>query len=183
MAHADPAAEHPAVAVTCGAEMHVVGPAGERVVAAEDFFVGHLTTALEPGEVLTEVSFPVMSVRRGDASSGWAFRELSRRHGDFALVGTSVTLSVDSAGRCRDVRLVVFGVGGVPLRVVEAERVLEGQEPGSARFGEAARVVERSIQSAMSDVHATAEYRRHLAGVLTRRALEEAVASATGTAP
>lgn len=181
MAHADPAAEYPAVALTCDADMSIVGPGGSRRVSAEDFFVGHLTTALEPGEILTEVSLPLMGDRPGGFRSGWAFRELSRRHGDFALVGTSITLALDGAGRLRDARLVYFGVGDTPLRLPAAEQVLDGQAPVDAVFDEAARVVEASIEGASSDVHASAEYRRHLAGVLTVRGLREAVGRAEGT--
>lgn len=180
MAHADPAAEYPAVAVACGAEMRIVGPDGERTVNAEDFFVGYLTTALEQGEVLTEVSFPVMSSGGATGKVGWAFCELSRRHGDFAMVGTAVTLVVDPEGLCRNVRLVVFGVGSTPLRAVEPEQLVGGQAPTGELFGQAGRAVAEAIDSPLSDVHASAEYRRHLAEVLTVRALEEAVARATG---
>lgn len=178
MAHADPAAEYPAVAITTDAQMLVTGPGGTRTIGAEDFFLGHLTTVLEPGDILTEVRFPVMARRSGDVSKGWAFRELSRRHGDFALVGTSITLGLDPAGRCRDPRVVLFGVAGRPLRMHGAEQLLEGQGPRGALLAEAARVVEASIDSAPSDTHASAEYRCHLAGVLTERGLAEAVSRA-----
>lgn len=180
-AHGDPAAEYPAVAVTVGAEMSIVGPGGARRVSAADFYHGHLTTALEEGEILTEVSLPVMEPRSGDVRSGWAFREISRRHGDFALVGISITLKLDAADRIRDARLVLFGVDDTPLRVTDAEELLDGRAPDATVLAEAARVVEAAIDGAPSDVHGSAEYRRHLAGVLTVRGLEQAVSRAVGT--
>ncbi len=175
MAHADPAAEYPAVAITCGAELRTVGPDGARSISAEEFFVGHLTTALELGEILTEIVFPSL------AGAGWSFREICRRHGDFALVGASTMLSLDVTGRCHDARIVLFGVGGVPVRMSEAEAMLEDQAPGTELFRAAARAVEAALDGAPSDVHATSEYRRHLAGVLTGRCLQEAAARAAGT--
>jgi carbon-monoxide dehydrogenase medium subunit len=181
MAHADPAAEYPAAAVACGAEMTIVGPGGQRTVGAEDFFVGYLTTALDSGEVLTEVRFPVLGAGAETGRVGWSFRELSRRHGDFAMVGTAVTLTVDPSGACRDVCLVLFGVGATPLRVVEVARIVEGRAPSTELFAEAGRAAADAIDSPLADVHASAEYRRHLAGVLTARALAEAVARATGS--
>lgn len=180
MAHADPAAEYPAVAVACGAEMKIFGPDGERTTSADEFFVGYLTTALEPGEILTEVTFPVLDSTGGPDRVGWAFCEVSRRHGDFAMVGTTVTLAVDPSGACRDVVLVIFGVGAVPLRADDAVAALDGQVPSSDRFAQVARAAAAMIDSPLSDVHASAEYRRHLAEVLTVRALQEAVARATG---
>lgn len=180
MAHADPAAEYPAVAVTCGAEMTVVGPDGVRRIGAEEFFVGYFTTALDQGEILIEVSLPVMDGGKGDRRSGWSFHELSRRHGDFALVGISLTLDVDPVGQCHDVRLVLFGVGQTPLRVAAVEEFLEARQADPDVVEEAAALVREAIDWAPSDVHATSEYRRHLAGVLTMRALVDAVASAKG---
>jgi len=181
MAHADPAAEYPAVAVACDAEMTVVGPDGERNIAAAEFFLGYLTTALEPGEILTEVRLPTMA-RNGDGGSrpGWAFCEMSRRHGDFAMVGTAVTLALDTEGRCQDVRLVLFAVGSTPLRVLDAEQILSGQVPDDAVYAELGAAVAAAADSPMSDVHASAEYRRHLAEVLAVRGVREAVARATG---
>lgn len=174
MAHADPAAEYPAVALVSGTEMKVMGPDGERSIAAEDFFLGYLATALEPGEVLTEVSFPVI----GD--DGWAFCELSRRHGDFAMVGAAVLLSLDGDSTCSDVRIVVFGAGSTPVRMPDAEAVVAGSRLDEATLDAATQAVRDAIDEPMSDIHASAEYRRHLAGVLTSRALDEAVARATG---
>lgn len=177
MAHADPAAEYPAVAVAGDFEMVAFGPDGERRIPAADFFLGYLTTALEEGEILTAVRVPTMS-----GATGWSFQELSRRHGDFAMVGTAVTLDLDSEGLCRNPRVVVFAVGGTPLRVPAAEELLDGEAASDALFARVAAAVREAIDEPLSDVHASAEYRRHLAGVLVERALKEAVARATGSA-
>ncbi len=175
MAHADPAAEYPAVAVATDAELRVVGPGGERTIAAADFFVGYLTTAMEPGEVLVEVSFPTMA-----AGQGWAFEELARRHGDFAMVGTAVTVDLDPAGSVATARIVVFAVGSTPVRMTQAEALLAGATPDADTLARAGAVVSESLDEPMADLHATSEYRRHLAGVLVTRALAAAVDRAGG---
>jgi CO/xanthine dehydrogenase FAD-binding subunit len=169
LAHADPAAELPAVALALDAELRAVGPAGERRIKAADFFVTHLTTALEPAEVLTEVRFPPLPPR-----SGWSFIELARRHGDFALTGVVARLSVDTGGRCTAAQLVLFGVGATPIRARRAEQVLTGKTPEAPLFEHAGHAAGEDIEEPLSDVHASAEYRRDLARVLTRRALTEA---------
>jgi carbon-monoxide dehydrogenase medium subunit len=182
MAHADPAAEYPAAAVICDMEMRVVGPQGERMIAAADFFDGYLSTALEPGEILVEVCVPVLS-----EGTGWSFNELSRRHGDFAMVGAAVTIGLDgSAGldgspRCSDARIVVFAVGSTPVRAHGAEDLINGEEPRAELFARAAAAMAEALEEPMSDVHASAEYRRNLAEVLVERGLSEAVARATVT--
>jgi CO/xanthine dehydrogenase FAD-binding subunit len=173
MAQADPAAEYPAVAVALGAELCVTGPEGERRIAAADFFVTYLTTDLAEHELLTEIRVPVLPER-----TGWAIQEVARRHGDFAMVGAVVTLALDPSGRCGDARVVLFGVGPVPLRATAAEAVLRGQAPDRALFEAAATAAEGQVEEPIADVHASAEYRRHLAAVLTRRSLEEAAGRA-----
>jgi len=175
MAQADPAAEYPAVALTLDAELRAVGPEGERTIAANDFFVSYLTTALEPAEVLTEVRFPVLA-----EGTGWAFEEISRRHGDFAMTGAAVTLSVEGAGRCTAARIVLFGVGPTPVRVQAAEQMLVGEALGPTLLEGAGQTVSEALDEPLSDVHASAEFRRHVAGVLTRRALGEAMVRAGG---
>lgn len=175
MAQADPAAEYPAVALALDAELRAVGPEGERTIAAKDFFVSYLTTALEPAEVLIEVRFPVLA-----EGTGWAFEEISRRHGDFALAGAAVTLSVGGAGRCAAARIVLFGVGPTPVRVQAAEQLLVGEDLDQTLLERAGQKVSEALDEPLSDVHASAEFRRHLAGVLTRRALGEAMARTGG---
>jgi carbon-monoxide dehydrogenase medium subunit len=173
LAHADPAAECPAIALAMDAELRVTGPAGERRIPAADFFVTYLTTALAPAEVLTEVRFPALP-----DGSGWSFMEVARRHGDFALAGAVATLALDRGGRCAAARLVLFGVGSTPLRARAAEDVLRGEKPSSALIDEAAARAAASLEEPLSDVHASGEYRRHLAGVLARRSLAEAAGRA-----
>jgi carbon-monoxide dehydrogenase medium subunit len=177
MAHADPSAEYPAVAMALDVELRAVGPDGERRIAARDFFVTYLTTALEPAEVLTSVSVPCLP-----EGTGWAFAELARRHGDFAMTGAAITLSLDAQGHCADTRIVLFGVGPIPLRPQGAEALVNGERPTGDLYREAGRKVSEEIDEPLSDVHASAEYRRHLAGVLTRRGLEEAVTRAVAKA-
>ncbi|MFQ5477434.1 MAG: FAD binding domain-containing protein [Candidatus Binatia bacterium] len=169
LAHADPAADYPAVALTLGAKFRVAGPGGERELAAADFFVSYMTTALEPAEILTEVWFPQLGER-----SGWAFKEITRRHGDFAMAGCATVVTLDDGGRCSRARVVAFGVAPTPLRVEAAEQAIVGQAPSDRVFEEAAAKTREAVDQALGDVHASAEYRRHLAGVLTERALAEA---------
>jgi carbon-monoxide dehydrogenase medium subunit len=176
LAHADPAAEYPAVAVALDAELRAIGPGGERVIRAADFYVTYLTTALDPAEVLTEARFPTLP-----RNTGWSVSELSRRHGDFAIAGTVVTVSTGRRGRLTGARIVLFGVGPTPVRAREAEQVLEGEPPGEALYQEAARTVTSEIDEPTADLHGTSDYRRHLAGVLTRRGLTEAVRRASGS--
>lgn len=173
LAHADPAAELPALATLLDARMHVIGPEGERTVGASEFFVTYLTTCLDVAEILTGVEFPLL-----EAGTGWSFQEVARRHGDFALAGAIATAGLDSEGRCRNVRLALFGVADRPLRMKEVEASLEGERADASRLEEAARAAAAAIEEPLSDVHATAEYRRDLARVMARRALAEAVARA-----
>jgi CO/xanthine dehydrogenase FAD-binding subunit len=170
LAHADPAAEYPAVAVALDAELQTVGPQGERTLRAADFFVTYLTTALAPTELLTEVRVPVQPRR-----TGWSFLEISRRRGDFAMAGVAVTVGLDSGGRCREPRIALFGVGPTPVRARQAEDIVDGENPGETLIERAAERVTEEIDEPLSDVHASAEYRRTLARVLTRRALAEAI--------
>jgi carbon-monoxide dehydrogenase medium subunit len=169
IAHADPAAELPAIALALDAEMRIVGPTGEKLVPAAEFFVTYLTTSLEPGEMLTEVRFPVLAER-----TGWAIQEMTRRHGDFALAGAAVTLTMNG-GSCSGARIVLFGVGATPLRVQLAEERLIGQRVDAALIVDVGREISVSIDEPLADIHATSEYRRNLAGVLTERGLMEAL--------
>jgi CO/xanthine dehydrogenase FAD-binding subunit len=133
----------------------------------------YLTTALEPAEILTEVRLPAPP-----AGAGWSFLELARRQGDFALAGAGALLTLDESGACEEARIVLFGVAPTPVRATEAERALLGQRADSATFEEAGRLAAASLEEPLSDVHASSEFRRHLAGVLTCRALSEATGRA-----
>ncbi len=175
LAHADPAAELPAVAVCLGAELTVVGRRGRRKVPAEEFFQGYLTTALEPDEILVEAWLPAIK-----PATGQAWLEFTRRHGDFALAGVAVSLTLEGA-RVRDARIVLTGVGGKPFRAREAETLLIGG-PLHERVTAAADTVRSSIDPD-ADIHASKDYRTHLAGVLTERAIRLAYDRAASGEP
>jgi aerobic carbon-monoxide dehydrogenase medium subunit len=171
LAHADPAAELPAVARALDAEFVVRGPSGERIIPAEEWFEGYLTTSRRPDELLTQVRFPAAG-----PGTGVSFQEVARRHGDFAMVGlaTSVTLS---DGAISDARLAFAGVSDVPARATGAEELLVGQRPSAELLDEAARRAAGDIDPP-SDLHGSAEYRKKVAAALVRRGLREAVDNA-----
>jgi carbon-monoxide dehydrogenase medium subunit len=168
LAHADPAAEWPLVAVALDARVTLRSLRGERRVAARELFLGPLSTAASPDEILTEVSFPA-----APTSGGYGFRELARRPGDFAVVAVACRVSFDAGGGCAGAALAVGGAHGVPLYVAEAERVLAGCRGEEAALREAAEVAARAVDPG-GDVHGSAAYRRRMVGVLARRALGDA---------
>ena len=174
IAHADPAAEIPAVLVALGGEVTVRGPKGPRTIRAADLFVTYLTTAIGASEVLTEVRIPAMP--RG---AGWSWMEIARRHGDFALAGVGVMLAL-RRGVIADARIGLTGVGPAPVRAGAAERLLTGAAPSEALWLRAADAVRGAIEPD-GDLHASADYRRHVAGVLTVRALREALGRAASS--
>ena len=175
LVHADPAAELPAVSVTLGAEFVLASASGERVVSAEDFYLGYMATAIEANEVLTEIRVPAWKAGRL-----WAIDEVSRRKGDFAMVG--VALWVDMNGdACADARITLFGVGGRPVRAEKAEQRLRGASLDDATLKEVERIVFEELEPD-SDIHASALYRKEVGGVLTRRALSAAATRAEGSA-
>jgi carbon-monoxide dehydrogenase medium subunit len=167
IAHADPAAEWCMLAVAFDAEIVISGPAGPRIVAAADFFLGFMSTALEPEELVTEVRFPRPWARA-------AIQEFARRHGDFAVVAVVAAVEADN-DRCSEARIVLGGVDELPVRAREAERVLVGGELCESAFAEAAAAAAAEIDP-VGDIHGSAQYRRRLAEVLVRRTLKEAVA-------
>ena len=169
LAHADPAAELPAVAVALDADLVVASANGRRTVKADGFFVSFLTTSLAPDEVLVELRLP-----RPSPATRVAFTELSRRHGDFALVGVAAALEIDDAGTCRSARLALCGVGPGPVRARAAERTLTGQALGDAVVAEAAHAAAQEIDP-HTDIHATAHYRRRLAAALVEDAMRAAM--------
>jgi len=170
LAHADPAAELPAVMVALDARLAVRSADGERTVKAEDFFVAALTSALRPRELLVEIALPAWPAR-----AGACLREVAIRRGDFALGGAAATLALDGHGRVASARVVCFGVGPTPLRVPAAEASLVGGAPSPAAFAEAGRLASAAADP-HEDIHASAGYRKRLAGVLTARALAGALA-------
>ncbi len=168
IAHADPSAEYPAVLTALEGEVVARGPTGERVVKAKDLFLTYLTTSLESDEVLVEIRLPVMPV-----GAGFALEEFARRHGDFAIVAIAAMV-VPNAARCRQARLATAGAGPVPVRLRAAEEILERDGVTDAAIDAAARRAAELV-SPDSDIHASADYRRHLTMVLTRRALKRAI--------
>jgi CO/xanthine dehydrogenase FAD-binding subunit len=176
LSHADPAAELPMLAVFYGATIRVQGPGGRRDIAAEEFFVSALTNCLEPEEIVFEIDFPVLTLH-----SGWAFEEVARRFGDFALACIAVSLDCRD-GRIADARVAVMGVADTPRRLREAEDALRGTQgwpQGAANFAEAVR----SCLSPADDIHVSAEYRKNLIGALAEKAFKTAWARATGARP
>jgi carbon-monoxide dehydrogenase medium subunit len=171
LAHADPAAELPAVARALDAELVVRGPSGERVIPATEWFEGYLTTSRRPDELLLEVRFP--AARRG---TGVSFQEVARRHGDFAIVGlaTSLVLSGDVIS---EARLAFAGLSDVPVRAAAAEDLLAGERPSAELFEEAARLATGDADPP-ADLHGSSEYRKAVAGALVRRGLRAAADNA-----
>lgn len=173
LVHADPAGELPAVLVLLGGEVELARRGGQRHVDAGDFFVGPLESAIEPGELATSATF-----RRPSPGTGSAFEELARRHGDYAMAGVAATVTLDADRHVSDARAVFFGVGGVPV-LVELAATCRGQAHDATDFGDAIAHARDQIEP-WDDIHASGEYRRHLAGVLLDRALGQATARATG---
>ncbi len=169
IAHADPSSELPAVLLALGGSCRMRGPEGERRVEARDFFLGLFETALAPEELLVEVAVPELP-----PGSGWAFEEVARRHGDFALVGAATAVTLDGSGRCADARLVYLSVGETPVMAAGAAAGLAGEQLTAAVIDEAARTAAEHDLDPPGDIHASAAYRRHLARVLGRRVLGRA---------
>jgi carbon-monoxide dehydrogenase medium subunit len=170
LAHADPAAEMPGIAVTCDAELTLVGPSATRVVPAADFFTGPLSTVLADDEVLVEARLP-----RWPAQRRWAFEEFSRRRGDFALAAVALFFETDEQGRAQNVHVGVIGACHRPQRLPQIEAVLNGRAIDAAAIADAARMAEASLD-APGDVHASAAYRRALFAALLENALARAAA-------
>lgn len=175
LAHADPAAELPAAVLALEARFRLRRRGSERTLVASELFTGLFSTAIEPGELLVEIELPAPPPR-----SGTAFREVARRHGDFALAGVAAQVVLGTDGRCEQARLGLVGVGDGPTRASEAEAVLRGETPSLDLFQTAATATAAALDPP-GDLHASAAYRRHLVEMLTRQALELAFARAGNT--
>lgn len=171
VAHADPAAEMPAVCLAAGAVLIARSTRGVREIAAGDFFAGYLQTALEPDELLVELRLPPWP-----SGARAAVVEVARRHGDYALVGLAARIELDDEGVVTDAALAFFGVWSTPVRAEAAAEALVGRRLDDASVADAVAAVTGSL-SPTGDVHASAAHRRHLAGVLTRRALAAAAST------
>jgi carbon-monoxide dehydrogenase medium subunit len=168
VAHADPAAEMPGLVVTCDAAITAVGSNGTRVIPASEFFVGVLTTTLEADEIITEIKLPAWPKGRR-----WGFQEFSRRRGDFAMAAAAVFYDQDATGRASNAHVGIIGVGDLPLRLTEVEVAINGKAVDDALMERAAEVTSATV-NAQADIHASAAYRRSLAGTMVERALRDA---------
>jgi aerobic carbon-monoxide dehydrogenase medium subunit len=168
LAHADPAAELPGIAVACDGEIRVVGEAGSRTIPAGEFFTGPLSTALRSDELITELHLPVWPAARR-----WAFHEFARRHGDFALAGVALFYEKGPDGRAQNMHIGVIGACSRPHRLRSVEAGLNGRVIDEAAIGAAAKAASAAVDPPQ-DLHADAEYRRALVGTLTERALRAA---------
>ncbi len=171
LAHADPAAELPAICAALDAELVLADSSGTQTMAASEFAIAPLITSLAPEQLLTEIRLPTL----GDRWS-WGFREVSRREGDFALVGSVAMLRTDGDGVCQEARITMFAVGDGPARMPAAEQSLVGRVVDDAARREAAALVSEAVTPG-SDIHASAEYRTEVSAVMARRALEDACAT------
>lgn len=176
LAHADPAAELPAVMAALEAQFVVKNQRGSRLLNWQDFFVGYLTTALEADELLSEIRIPVQPV-----PTGWSFMEVQRVAGAFAIVGAAALIGLHPDGRCRQARLAFTGIGAVPQRASATEAALQGMPVDAALLQEASHLADTELDPE-SDVHGSAAYRKHLARVLAQRTLTLAVARARASA-
>jgi aerobic carbon-monoxide dehydrogenase medium subunit len=165
LAHADPASEMPAIVLGLGGRLRAQSVRGERWIDASDFFVGALTTALAADEMLMEVELPAAPPR-----SGSCFMEVSRRRGDFAMMGVACTVRLDADGRCAQARIALCNAGDGPVFAAQASESLVGGAIDAARIAEAAKLVQGEIEPGGS-IHASKEFQRHLAGVLITRTL------------
>jgi CO/xanthine dehydrogenase FAD-binding subunit len=175
LSHADPAAELPMLSVLLDAELRIASSSGSRTVAARSFFIDALTVDLGADDLVTEIVLPKLP-----PGTGWGFEEVARRHGDFALAAVAVTLTADN-GLVAQARIALTGVGPTPLRITDAETLLAGHAVDRPLIGHVIDAVRAAI-APETDLHASSDYRRHLAGVLAGRAIAAAWDRATGRA-
>lgn len=173
LAHADPAAEYPAVAVALDATMEVVSPSGRRFIPAAEFFAGIWTTSMASDEILAGVSFPVWNGR-----CGFAVEEIARRHGDFAIAGAAVAVELDAADTIRRCAIALFGLGAVPERATALEAELTRRAVADVDAREVGNQAVVPLDAIPSDLHGSASYRRRVGAVVGARAWSAAVAEA-----
>jgi carbon-monoxide dehydrogenase medium subunit len=173
LAHADPAAEYPAVALAMGAEMEVVSPRGERRLPAADFFTGFWSTALEPDELLVRVRWPVWAGR-----CGFAVREFARRHGDFAVAGAAVAVELGADDRVERCSISLIGMGSTPVRASGAEAAVVG-ESAPLDADEVGAMAVADLDGIPSDLHGSAAYRGRVGAAMVARSWEDAMTEAT----
>jgi carbon-monoxide dehydrogenase medium subunit len=173
LAHADPAAEYPAVALALGAGVHVRSPRGERTIVATDFFEGLWTTSMEPDELLVAVSFPSWSGR-----CGFAVEEFARRHGDFAIAGAALGVRLDAQDRVTRCAIGLLGLGARPERAGRAEKSVVGRVAGEIDAEQVGRLAMADLESVPADLHGSADYRKRVGAAMVARAWAAAVTEA-----
>jgi len=176
LSHADPAADYPAAILALGAEIEATSAKGQRMIAADDFFVDMMTTALEPGEIVTAVRVPLQA-----AGTGGAYLKVVQPASGFAIVGVAALVTLDGQGKCSRVRIGVTGAAVKAFRAVDAEKELTGKPADDASIAKAAALATNGVDTS-GDIFASPEYRAHLTRVYTRRALQSAVARAKNAA-
>lgn len=174
LAHADPAAEYPAVALALAAEMEALSPRGRRWLAAADFFTGFWSTALDPDEMLVNVRFPMWTGR-----CGFAVREFARRHGDFAVAGAAVAVRLASDGRVERCSISLIGMGSAPIRATGAEAAVVEGETAPVAAGDVGAMAVAGLDDIPSDLHGSAQYRRQVGAAMVARAWADAMTEAT----
>lgn len=175
LAHADPASELPVIASILDANFKAQKPGSERWIQAKDFFLGFLTVALEPDELLTEVSFPKFPEK-----TGWSFIEIARRHGDYAMAGVAALVTLNGGEKCKSAKLVYLNVGDGPVNAVEAAGLLAGESITDESIQAAAEKAAEEEIMPYGNVHASPDYQKHLVKVLTKRAIHTAYQRAKG---
>jgi len=176
LVHADPSAELPLLAIALDSTFHLRSARASRSVAAKDFYQGYLLTDIAPDELLVAIDFHL-----APANAGWCCTEIARRHGDFAIVAVAVLLGCGSDRVIDFARVALGGIGPAPLRMIVAEEALLGERPGAELFRRAGDVAAQAVEPP-ADIHASSSYRRHLTGVLVRRALTTAASRIKGQA-
>jgi carbon-monoxide dehydrogenase medium subunit len=170
LAHADPAAELPAVATALDARFLLSSATGNRWIAAKDFYIGLFSTQMQPQETLVEIEFPAWT-----PGTGWAFQEIARRHGDFAQAGLAAVISINGSGVCTRAKLVFLSAGDTPVEATRAAQVIEGNSPTPEIIAEMAEIAAMEEVEPSGDIHSTVEFKRHLCKVLTKRVVETAI--------
>jgi len=169
LSHADPSAELVTISVVLNGQFRLLSQQGERWVQADKFFTGSFSSILEPNELLVEIKLPVQPKH-----SGWSLQEVARRHNDFALMGVAVTVELNGDGSCKQARMIFMSAGDRPMESIKAMEILKGQKPSLELFQAVSDKASISDIDPGGDIHATKEFRVHLAKVLSRRALQEA---------
>jgi len=168
--NADPAAELPVLMLALGARLKAKNISGERWIDAQDFFAGMFTTTLDPDEILVEIEIPVMSPR-----TGWSFMEVAPRAGDYALMGVAALVTLDEAGKCVQAKLVYLNAGDGPIDAKQAAKILQGEKLNDSLIESAAVLASEQEITPFGNMHASSEFQRHLANVLTKNALKQAM--------